>query len=57
MEFTFQFGEAENRHKNKIKQNIQYNDVAMEIRKLKQRAEIRNLNKMAREGLKKVIFE
>lgn len=53
MKFTFQFGEAENRQNNKIKQNLQYNDGAMTMRKLKQRAEIRNLNRMARGGLRK----
>lgn len=53
MKFTFQFGEAENRVNNKIKQNMSYNDGAMIMRKLKQREEIRNLSRMVRGGLRK----
>lgn len=57
MEFTFQFGEAGNKQNNMIKQNIQYIDIAMATRKLRQRTEIRNLNKKARKGLRKVTLE
>lgn len=40
-----------------IKQNIQYIDIAMATRQLRQRTEIRNLNKKTRKGCGKVTLE